>query len=276
VFADLELSKRLEKAEADGARAFVEARMRVAPEHGSCCTEIGGATVLFDGADSPVTQTFGLGLFEKATPIVLDEIESYFNERGAPVHHEVSPLAGVETYALLQSRGYAPSELTSVLYAPIDAVRYRTIETVAVRLVKPDEFDAWARLGAEAWSSELPELFNFLAEMGAVSARRSNGVAWFGEIDGEPVAVAALSISDKTAHMAGAATIPKARGRGAQNALLAARLAYAREFGCDIAVMGAACGSASQRNAERNGFRIAYTRTKWTGTFCGNTRLHSQ
>jgi hypothetical protein len=27
--------------------------------------------------------------------------------------------------------------------------------------------------------------------------------------------------------------------------------------------MGALPGSGSQRNAERNGFRIAYTRTKW-------------
>jgi hypothetical protein len=30
-----------------------------------------------------------------------------------------------------------------------------------------------------------------------------------------------------------------------------------------IAMMAAAPGSASQRNAERHGFRIAYTRTKW-------------
>ena len=31
----------------------------------------------------------------------------------------------------------------------------------------------------------------------------------------------------------------------------------------DLAMMGAAPGSASQRNAERHGFRIAYTRIKW-------------
>ena len=34
--------------------------------------------------------------------------------------------------------------------------------------------------------------------------------------------------------------------------------------GCDLATMGAEPGSASQRNAERSGFRIAYTRTKWS------------
>jgi len=37
---------------------------------------------------------------------------------------------------------------------------------------------------------------------------------------------------------------------------------YAAAQGCDIAMMCALPGSASQRNAERQGFRIAYTRIK--------------
>jgi hypothetical protein len=40
-------------------------------------------------------------------------------------------------------------------------------------------------------------------------------------------------------------------------------LRYAAAHGCDIAMMGASPGSDSQRNAEREGFRIAYTRLKW-------------
>ena len=38
---------------------------------------------------------------------------------------------------------------------------------------------------------------------------------------------------------------------------------YAAEHGCDLAMMVAEAGSESQRNAERQGFRIAYTRMKW-------------
>jgi hypothetical protein len=41
------------------------------------------------------------------------------------------------------------------------------------------------------------------------------------------------------------------------------RLPYGALQGCDIAMMVSAPGSASQRNAERQGFRIAYTRIKW-------------
>jgi hypothetical protein len=38
---------------------------------------------------------------------------------------------------------------------------------------------------------------------------------------------------------------------------------YAFDHGCDLAMMVAQPGSDSQRNAERRGFRLAYTRTKW-------------
>jgi hypothetical protein len=60
----------------------------------------------------------------------------------------------------------------------------------------------------------------------------------------------------------GSATIPELR-RGLQAALLEARMRYAYEHGCDLAMMAAEMGSNSQRNAERQRFRIAYTRTKW-------------
>ena len=63
--------------------------------------------------------------------------------------------------------------------------------------------------------------------------------------------------------LAGASTVPSARNRGAQRALLQARLRIAAERGCDLVMMGASPGSTSQKNAERQAFRIAYTRIKW-------------
>jgi hypothetical protein len=61
----------------------------------------------------------------------------------------------------------------------------------------------------------------------------------------------------------GACTVPEAREQGAQRALLEARMNMAVRERCDLAMMCALPGSASQRNAERQGFRIAYTRIKW-------------
>jgi hypothetical protein len=59
----------------------------------------------------------------------------------------------------------------------------------------------------------------------------------------------------------GSATVPELRCRGLQ--LLHERMRYAFDHGCDLAMMVAHPGSDSHRNAERKGFRIAYTRTKW-------------
>jgi GNAT superfamily N-acetyltransferase len=83
------------------------------------------------------------------------------------------------------------------------------------------------------------------------------------EIDGRAVAAASVSLNEGVALLAGAATIPEFRGRGAQRALLHGRLEYAGAHGCDLATMGAEPGGASQRNAEREGFCVAYTRLKW-------------
>lgn len=83
------------------------------------------------------------------------------------------------------------------------------------------------------------------------------------EVDGKPGAAGVLSIHDNIALFGGAATVPELRRRGLQTALLHERMRYAFERGCDLAMMVAVPGSDSQRNAERKGFRIAYTRTKW-------------
>ena len=96
-------------------------------------------------------------------------------------------------------------------------------------------------------------------------ARSSVEVAtcFVAECNGEAIAAAALFMHEGVALLAGASTVPEGRRQGAQLALLDARLRTAAEHGCDLAMMVAAPGSASQRNAERNGFRVAYTRTKW-------------
>jgi hypothetical protein len=115
MFSDLALARRLERVEGDACRRFAEARRRLVPESGAEWIECGGAYVVFDKIDSPVTQTFGLGIFEELTAGTLDTIEAFFRERGAPVQHEVSPLAGIAALTLLCERGYRPIEITSVL-----------------------------------------------------------------------------------------------------------------------------------------------------------------
>src|SRR6516162_7493339 len=99
LFSDLALSRRLERAEGRASADFVEARARVSPHSGARWTEVAGTYAMFDGVASPITQTFGLGLFQKPTRADLEAIEQFFRERGAPVFHEVSPLADLTVLA---------------------------------------------------------------------------------------------------------------------------------------------------------------------------------
>lgn len=265
IFSDLALARRLEKTEALSNVDFVEARARAFPDSGAQWMEAAGAYAMYDGASSPLTQTFGLGLFGTASRADIERIEEFFRERGATVFHEISPLADPALLTLLNERGYQPVEFTSVMFRPIrPGVRFAQLrnENIRVRLVGGDEHEQWARTAARGWG-EFPELADFMLELAQVSAERSGALSFLAEREGQPIATGALSVCEGVALLAGASTVPEGRNQGAQLALLDSRLRYAAEQGCDIAMMCAQPGSASQRNAERQGFRIAYTRVKW-------------
>ena len=100
-FSDLALSKRLERAEGHACVQYAKARHRLFPDSGAEWMECAGTYAVFDGIESPVTQTFGLALFEELSPAALDVIEHFFIDRGAPIFHEVSPFAGVAALGML-------------------------------------------------------------------------------------------------------------------------------------------------------------------------------
>ena len=225
--------------------------------------EDSGALAMFDGPDSPITQTFGLGVNEEATAGCFDRLETFFRQRGAVVCHEVSPLAEASLFRHLHQRRYEAIEFTSVMWQPISLVDHGPVaHRIAVRPVNDDEHDLWAATAARGWS-HLPGLTGFMESLARVNRERANQVSFLAFLDDIPSAAGALSFEEGVALLAGASTVPEARRQGAQQALLNARLRFAADNGCDIAMMGALPGSESQRNAERKGFRIAYTRIKW-------------
>lgn len=262
-FIDLSLSRRLERTEATANAESVAARARLWPETGAEWIDVGGTYAMFDGSESPLTQTFGLGLFGEAGPGDLDRLEQFFRERAAPVFHEVSPLASRGLAALLGERGYRPCEFTSVMFRPTPMdVRAETPGPVRARIAAKDEEEAWGRTAAAGWS-EYPEVAGFMRDIGRLSMATRHLTCFVAEVEGQSIATGVLSVHEGVALLAGASTVPGHRGRGAQLALLDARLRFAVRQGCDLAMMCAAPGSASQRNAERHGFRVAYTRVKW-------------
>lgn len=263
-FADIELAQRLERTEATGNVEFVEARAKAFPDSGARWIEVAGAYAMFDGVGSPLTQTFGLGVFGAVTAADMDVLEEFFYSRGADVFHEVSPLADNSVFTLFKERGYQPVEFSSVLYRPISTdlrLHASRNDEVKVRVIENDEVDLWAQTAFEGWR-EFSEVADFLGELAKVTAH-SKALSFLAELNGKPIATGALTIANDVALLAAASTVPAARRQGAQLALLEGRLRYAASRGCTVAMMAANPGSGSQRNAERHGFRIAYTRAKW-------------
>ncbi len=263
VFSDRSLSRRLEGAEGHACAEFAEARRHLFPESRAEIMKCDGAYVVFDGIDSPVTQTFGLGVFEELNAQTLDRVEQFFLDRGAPVQHEVSPLAGVPAADLLCSRNYRPIEFSSVLYRSVERPLADEHQNIQVRVIRRDEGQLWAQINARGWCHEHPELLELLRNNGLLASSRETSVSFLAEYDAVPGAAGGLSLYNGVALFAGAATVPELRGRGLQAALLTERLRYAFDHDCDLAMMVTEVGSSSQRNAERKGFKIAYTRTKW-------------
>lgn len=265
--SDHALARRLERTEARANADSIEIRAAMTPGSGAAWIEVAGAYAMFDSPDSPITQTFGLGMFQPITPTEMLTLETFFEDRGAPICHEVSPLADPSVLDALNAGGYKPIEFTSVMHRPIGegiSLPASRNEKLTVRTIAANHADQelWARTSAIGWSEAL-EFADLIFDLGLLIANKSPDLSFLAELNDEPIATGAMSICEGVALLAGASTIPEARNQGAQAALLQARLRAAIERGCDTAMMCAAPGSASQRNAERQGFRIAYTRIKW-------------
>lgn len=260
---DLDLSRRLERTEGLSCAHFTESRAAVDPAVGAEWIEVAGLYAMYDGVGSPITQTFGLGVFEPFGPREFERVEEFFTARGATTAHETSPFAAEATTRLLAERGYVPIERSVVLLRSTVLDAPASSGDVAVRLLDPVDGELWARVAAEGWSSEGEGLAAFVEQIGRVTARARGALCFLAEDEGRPIGAAGLNLNGDIALMAGASTIPSARRRGAQNALFHARLAYAAAHGHPLAMVVTQPDSASQRNAERQGFRPMYGRTKW-------------
>jgi len=259
----VELARRLERAEVLSTVAYAEARRSLQPARGAGWLEIGGVHAVFDGVDSPLTQSFGLGVFEPTSEATLEALEKFFFQRSVPTAHEVSPLADPNTWELLSSRGYSPIEASTVLVRATTSLPGAGTSPVSARRIEHDELSIWARVMADGLSGESDDLGKMMMDLAPVMARSEDVHCFVAERDGRPIAGGVLSVKNGMAVLGGASTIPAARRQGAQAALLQARLRYASELGVDLAMLVAEPGSSSQRNAERQGFRPVYVRSKW-------------
>ena len=131
----------------------------------------------------------------------------------------------------------------------------------------PEELDRWAETSARGFIPDpvaLAKALPAFRAMGGMSAVTT----FIARVDGQVAGAGAYGVRDGLAGFFATSVLPEFRGRGAQRELIRARLDSARAAGCDLCSVGAMPGSDSQRNFERWGFRVAYTKTilirEWT------------
>ena len=272
ILADLELARRLEEAEAYAAEAYVRQCARRRPGADVVVEEVAGGRAIFAGAGSPLSESKAIGLHGPVTEADLDRMEAVFFARGEPSRVVVCPLADPSLIEGLGRRGYRLSRFENLLSVPLgrDDPEPPPTPGIEVRPAEAGEADLYARVVAPNFVGPGESIEDVL-EMMAVTLEMENVSCLLALIDGEPVGGGAVLMHRGLALLAGAATLPPYRRRGVHAALHHARLALARRAGCDLAAQGALPGSTSQRNAERRGLRVAYTRAVLVREPAGST-----
>lgn len=133
-----------------------------------------------------------------------------------------------------------------------------------VQRVQPHQAHEWATVLTTTFGHDAPGM----AEMAASCVGRP-GWQQYAVLDGDRiVSVSGLYVHGECADMFGGATLPEARGRGAQSALLAARLRAAQAAGCrwmvaETGAEGPGQHNTSLHNMLRAGLEPLYERVSW-------------
>lgn len=260
--ADTALARRLEAISAAELESFVSTSRRLDPGSVAECARFAGGAVAFVEPGSLMNQAVGLGLAGPVAEADIRAVEGFFRARDARGSVCVCPLAHPSLTAALSARGWVPEGFEHVLVRPVsDADRQMRVDDgIVVREPADDEErDIWALVAATGFSDPLPPQPEQLA-LARIVINRPGARLYLGFVDGCVAGTGELHVSDGIAWLSGDTTLPHYRRRGVQSALQRARLADAARAGCELAVSEATPGSGSQRNMERLGFRVAYTR----------------
>lgn len=270
-FASTGLAARIEREEVALLAGAIEAVLRQGGASDAMIRPIAGGAALFAVGGSPLNKVAGLGFGGPLVEADLDGIEREYAARGAAVHVELSTLADPSIGALLTSRGYRLVGFENVLGLDLTAdvpSPGATIRSADVSVELSGDFETWLDTVVTGFASPdlagVPAHESFPREILETVMRDMAGAAglvrFIAKLGDEVAGGASMRIGNGVAQMCGAATLPSLRRRGVQAALLAHRLAEASAAGCDVAVVTTQPGSISQKNVQRKGFELLYSR----------------
>jgi ribosomal protein S18 acetylase RimI-like enzyme len=261
-FVDKAFARRLESGEEMPQVLYARVFQKTRPEVGAAGEEICGGHMSFCGLGSPVGRAVALGLDRPFTAGDLDRVEEFYRAHKAPAQVDLCPMHESAVFEMFKERGYAIAELNNVLYRKLNAEENfpSPPRDYEIQRAGAEEADVAGTIVESAFFPDgAPEAFRGLV---APLYQMAGALAFVAIVDGKPVACGTgLVIPEhKMFALCGAGTLTAYRGRGLQTALLRARMKAAVEAGCEYAVVVTQGGTTSQRNAERLGFRVAYSK----------------
>lgn len=193
----------------------------------------------------------------------IDEILTFFQEREIPAQFELTPASvSEELLNLLTERGYSQNRFHTTLYGSCEESSPMYHPEVAIHKLDKKDFHTFADIYTKAF--QMPVfLKDAVAQNNAVLYGKTGWSFYLATIGQEPAGIGVLFIQDGIAEMAAAATLTDFRNKGIHQALLQERIKHALKANCHLLVGEAAYLSTSQRNMERAGMRLAYTKAIW-------------
>jgi hypothetical protein len=194
----------------------------------------------------------------------LPEILAFFRERGIRARFEIGPAELTSALAVQLARERVGVErIETVLWAPVEALAApRRASDVEVRASPLEELELFLELWAHGFA--LPELvWEEVLRVQRTWFALPGFQRYVARVDGRPIASAGLFVNGEVGYLCVSATLPEARGRGAQAALIARRWRDAIEAGCRFVTSQTAFGGTSQHNMERAGMRCAHSLAIW-------------
>ncbi len=271
IHAGRDLVVRLEQAAAALGYDAIQVHRGLFPSSAAEGFPAGSGVAVFLNEESPLTQVRGAGMVEFS----LDDVEQFYAERMAPVTFTLTPFADAALYTKLTRSGYEFGTFENTLVRAVsDADIVPEPENDPDVVIAGDPVE-WSQMMAESFFGAvtamgrdlgqtlfaLPTCRNLIIRAraepadGAEPVNRSELAA-----RAEPAAGAQLDIRDGLGIFQCDGTLPRFRGEGLQTMLIRARLSIAALAGCDLVTADTAPGSQSQRNYERLGFRVVYTK----------------
>lgn len=213
-------------------------------------------------------KALGFGLAAPVTEDLVANLVDLYATAGAPAMSlQIAPsLLPADWDELCARHGIVGGSVWAKLLRHADVPVSPSVTELRIGTIGRDDTDAYARVFATGFGMPPePHLLSMFAAAGA----GGRGFTAYGAWDGDRlVAAANLHVAGPAAAFCGAATLPEARGRGAQSAFMRVRVEAARAAGCgwmstETWQESEGAHNPSLQNMLRSGFVEVYDRRNW-------------